>query len=186
MEIKNIINHHINLIKNVEDQFPLIKKISENLIQAIKNGNKIFFMGNGGSAADSQHLAAELTGRFQKNRKALPAIALTTDTSAITAIGNDFSFDDIFKRQIQGLAVENDAVIGISTSGNSKNIISAIIEAEKKKCYTISLTGNNGGKLKEISKESIIVPSQITARIQEAHILIGHIICELIEEAFSD
>lgn len=185
MNINKIFNDHIETIKKVEDLIPLIQDVAAKLCDTLKKGNKIFFMGNGGSAADSQHLAAELVGRFKNERMSLPAIALTTDTSALTAIANDYSFEDVFRRQIQGLAKKDDAVFGLSTSGNSKNIIKAVREAEKLGCYTVSLTGRDGGQLKDITANSIVVPSDVTARIQEAHILIGHIICEIIDEEFS-
>ncbi|MDY0132238.1 MAG: D-sedoheptulose 7-phosphate isomerase [Desulforegulaceae bacterium] len=184
MKISNIFKDHIKLINELEKKTELILAAGSKLTSILKNGNKILLMGNGGSAADSQHIAAELIGRFQKERDAIPAIALTTDTSILTAIGNDYSFDEIFKRQIQGLANQGDAVLGISTSGNSKNVIKALIEAKRKKAYTIALTGKDGGQLKDIADLSIIVPSNVTARIQEAHILVGHILCELIEEGF--
>jgi D-sedoheptulose 7-phosphate isomerase len=186
MNINTIINNHIELIEKLKNQASFIEKTGKKLAEIIKNGNKLFFMGNGGSAADAQHIAAELIGRFQKERDSLPAIAITTDTSIITAIGNDYSFDDIFSRQIKGLAVKGDAVIGISTSGNSKNVINALIDAKNLGCLTIGLTGKDGGKIKDIADISIIIPSDTTARIQEAHILIGHIISEIIEEEFCE
>ncbi len=151
---------------------------------AIELGCTIFFMGNGGSAADSQHLAAELVGRFYKERKGLPAIALTTDTSILTAVGNDYGYEEVFSRQIEALTKPNDIVFGLSTSGNSSNIIKAIDKAKKSGAITIGLTGNDGGQLKEICDHCLIIPSNNTARIQEAHILIGHIICEIIEEEY--
>lgn len=146
------------------------------------NGGKILFCGNGGSAADSQHLAAELTGRFVNDRRPLAAIALSTDTSALTCIGNDYSFDEIFARQVTGLGTYGDTLIGISTSGNSKNVIRAVEEARKIGIKTIGLLGRNGGKLRGICDQSIVVPHDVTARIQECHILIGHTFCGLIEE----
>jgi len=184
MNLSDIFKDHIKVINKIEKNSDLIFKAASKLTSLLKNGNKILFMGNGGSAADSQHLAAELIGRFQKERDSIPAIALTTDTSILTAIGNDYSFDEIFKRQVQGLANKGDGVVGISTSGNSENVIQAVIEAKRKDAFTIALTGKDGGKLKEIADLSIIVPSDITARIQEGHILIGHILCQLIEEDF--
>jgi len=145
-------------------------------------GGKLLLMGNGGSAADSQHIAAELIGRFKKDRKAIPALALTVDSSSLTALGNDYGFEFIFSRQIEALANPNDAVIGISTSGNSKNIIRALNLAREIGAKTIGLMGNNGGKMKDCVDIGIIVPSNDTARIQEVHITIGHIICEIIEQ----
>lgn len=153
---------------------------------ALNRGNTIFFMGNGGSAADSQHLAAELVGRFVKERKGLPAIALTTDTSILTAIGNDYGYEDVFRRQVEALVKENDIVIGITTSGNSTNIVKAVSRAKDTGAITIGLTGKDGGKLKEICDHCLVIPSNNTARIQEAHILIGHIICEMIDEEYEN
>ena len=186
MNTIDIIENHIEVITRLKEQYSEINETAEKLTEVLKNGNKILLMGNGGSAADCQHIAAELIARFQKERNSIPAIALTTDTSILTAIANDYSFDKIYSRQIQGLAGCNDAVIGISTSGNSLNIINGIKEAEKKGCLTIAFTGRGGGELKEVANITIDVPSQITARIQEAHILMGHIICEIIEEAFCE
>lgn len=150
--------------------------------QALQKGKKIILCGNGGSAADAQHIAAEFTGRFVKERKALAAIALTTDTSALTAIGNDYGFDKIFERQVEALALPGDILIGISTSGNSKNVINAFKKANEIGCITIGLTGNNGGIMLEICRTNIVIPSSITARIQEMHILIGHIFCGYIDK----
>ncbi len=169
------------------------KKLSQNcvsdisnsaniVINAINNGNKIMFCGNGGSAADSQHLAAELIGRYRKNRTPLPAIALTTDTSSITAVANDFSYNEIFERQVEAIGAEGDVLYAISTSGNSENIIRSIITAKNKKITTIGLTGSNGGKMNEICDILIRVPADRPDRIQEMHIAVGQIICEIIEE----
>jgi D-sedoheptulose 7-phosphate isomerase len=148
----------------------------------ISAGGKLLLMGNGGSAADSQHIAAELIGRFKKERKAIPALALTVDSSSLTALGNDYGFESIFSRQVEALANPNDAIIGISTSGNSKNIIRALNLAREIGAKTIGLMGNNGGVMKDCVDIGIIVPSNDTARIQEVHITIGHIICEIIEQ----
>jgi len=149
---------------------------------SLDKGGKLILMGNGGSAADCQHIAAELVGRFKKERRAIPAISLTVDTSSLTALGNDYGFDTIFERQVEAHARENDAVVGISTSGNSENVVRALKKANAIGAETIGLVGNNGGKIKEVANLSIVVPSNDTARIQEVHITIGHIICELIEE----
>ena len=148
----------------------------------LTNGGKLLLMGNGGSAADSQHIAAELIGRFKKERKAIPALALTVDSSSLTALGNDYGFDTIFSRQVEALATANDAVIGISTSGNSPNVIRALKLAREIGAITIGFMGNSGGNMKDCVDISIIVPSNDTARIQEVHITIGHIICEIIEQ----
>ncbi len=155
------------------------------LVRTLKQGRKILFFGNGGSAADSQHIAAEFIGRFQKERKSLSAIALTTDTSILTALANDYSFDLIFARQIEGLGQNKDVAFGISTSGNSKNIIEGIKKAKQMGLKTISFSGGEGGKLASLTDFSLIVPSKITARIQESHICMAHIICELVENQFS-
>jgi len=150
--------------------------------QTLQRGGKILFCGNGGSAADSQHLAAELTGRFIKDRKPLAAVALSTDTSALTCIGNDYSFDEVFARQVAGLGRKEDLLIGISTSGNSVNVIRAVEEAQKLGMQTLGLLGRDGGKLRGLCTHSIVVQHAVTARIQECHILIGHTLCGLIEQ----
>jgi len=161
-----------------------IAKISDNIIKRIKKGGKVIVFGDGGSAADSQHLAAELIGRFKRNRLPIPAIALTTNTSTLTAIGNDYGFEETFVRQLVALAKKEDIAIGISTSGNSKNVLKAIQQANKLRLLTIGLTGKRGGRLKAITKHCICVPSSDTPRIQELHIKIIHVMAELIEEAF--
>ena len=154
-------------------------------IKAIKEGKKIIFFGNGGSAADAQHLATELTVRFRKNRKALPALALTTDSSALTAIGNDFGFKFIFSRQIEAIGNQGDICIAITTSGNSPNLIEAAKIANIKKLKTFCFSGNGGGKLKKYIENSIIIPSSVTANIQVVEIFIGQIFCQIIEEELS-
>jgi D-sedoheptulose 7-phosphate isomerase len=168
-----------------EDILLNIEKAVEYIVSCFKNGNKVLIFGNGGSAADAQHIAAEFTGRFILDRKALPAIAITTDSSALTSISNDYGFDDVFRRQIEGLANEGDVVVGISTSGKSVNILRAFNEAKRKGAYTIALLGKGGGECRHDSDISIIVPSDDTPRIQETHILIGHIICDLVEKELS-
>jgi D-sedoheptulose 7-phosphate isomerase len=155
------------------------------IIGCFKKGGKVMLFGNGGSAADSQHIAAELVGRFQKDRNALSAIALTVNTSVLTAIGNDYGYENVFSRQIEGLGKKNDVAIGISTSGKAKNILKAINKAKEMGLDTVALTGGSGSELAKLADISIVVPSSVTARIQEAHITIGHIICELVEEALS-
>jgi len=162
----------------------IIEEVVGVILKALNEGKKILFCGNGGSAADSQHIAAEFIGRFKKERKSLPAIALTTDTSILTAIGNDYGFDQIFSRQIEGIANEGDILIGISTSGNSKNVIEAFNMAKSKNIVTVSFTGNDGGALGGLADFHINVPSNNTARVQESHICIAHIICELVENNF--
>jgi len=152
------------------------------MIDSIRKDGKILWCGNGGSAADAQHIAAELMGKFQLKRRSYPAIALTDNSSTVTAIGNDFSFDDIFSRQCEGIVNNNDVVIGISTSGNSKNVIQGIKMAKKMKANTIGLLGSKGGKLKQIVDVPIIVSSTSTPKIQEVHRVVSHIICKIVEE----
>lgn len=153
---------------------------------ALKDGRKVVFFGNGGSAADAQHIAAELVGKFKKKRPALSAWALTTNTSVLTAIGNDFGFDEIFSRQVEGTLRAGDVAIGISTSGRSPNVIKGIEEARRVGAKTIALTGSGGGRLAPLCDHKVIVPSDDTQRIQECHIMIGHIVCELVEDMIGD
>lgn len=155
------------------------------IVQSLKIGGKILFFGNGGSAADSQHLAAEFIGRFKKERQALAAIALTTDSSILTALSNDYNFDMIFARQIEGLGREGDVAFGISTSGNSQNVVEGINKAKAMKLKTITMTGNGGGALGGLSDINLNVPSKDTARIQESHLCMAHAICELVENQFA-
>lgn len=175
------LNSHQDTFSQLEEIQPFIVEAGKACAHALRNGNKIMLCGNGGSAADAQHTAAELTGRFVNDRSALAGLALTTDTSALTCIGNDYGFSQIFSRQVEGLGKAGDVLIGISTSGNSENIISAVISAKKIGITTIALLGGTGGKLRDVSDMSIIVPSSTTARIQEAHIFICHTLCGLIE-----
>ena len=163
-----------------------IQKAIDLISDAIKSGKKVLLMGNGGSAADTQHIAGELVGRFKKERKAIPAISLSTDTSILTAIGNDYGFEKVFERQIEALGNKGDVVIGISTSGNSENIYRAMKLAKKMGLTTIGLLGNDGGKIKNLSDIALVVPSKNTPRIQETHITIGHIICEGVERIISN
>lgn len=181
-----IIASHIELMRMLASQNNQIYHVGELLISALSSGNKIFLCGNGGSAADAQHIAAELVARFNCERRGLPAISLTTDTSIITAIGNDFGYNRIFSRQVESMARKDDILIGISTSGSSPNIVEAVKAAGKLGVNTIGLTGGTGGMLKTHCNEVVVVPSNVTARIQEAHILVGHIWCELIDEWATD
>lgn len=162
-----------------------ILSIAEAVINSLKKNGKLILFGNGGSAADSQHIAAELVGRFRKDRNAMAAIALNTNTSVLTSLANDYGYEIVFSRQIEALGQKNDVVIGISTSGKAKNVNHGIKQAKKMGIKTIALTGAEGGELAKLADISLTVPSSVTARIQEAHITIGHIICELIEEALS-
>ncbi len=159
-----------------------ILEVGRIMATAIKDGNKILLFGNGGSAADAQHIAAEIVGRYKKERKGLPAIALTTDTSILTAVGNDYGFDNVFERQVEALCTPGDVAIGISTSGNSENVLRAIKKAHDLGATTVAFTGRNGGKLAEVAHYSFIVPSYETPRIQECHITLGHVLCEIIDE----
>jgi D-sedoheptulose 7-phosphate isomerase len=176
---------HQELIQKVVDSLSGdIEKACELMVSTLKSGSKVLLAGNGGSAADAQHIAAELSGRFVKERRALPGIALTTDTSALTSIANDYGYQYVFSRQVEALANENDLFIGISTSGNSQGILNALESATKLGCKTLGLSGRNGGKMNGLCDLNIIVPSDVTARIQEMHILIGHILCKAVDEAF--
>jgi D-sedoheptulose 7-phosphate isomerase len=160
-----------------------IVEIADLVIDCLKKGGKAIIFGNGGSASDSQHIAAELVGRFKKDRNALAAVALTTNTSILTALANDYGYEIVFAKQIEALGQKNDIAIGISTSGKAKNVASAIKQAKKMGIKTVALTGGDGGDLAKLADVSLVVPSSVTARVQEAHITIGHIICELIEQA---
>ncbi len=183
-KILDLINESIEVKKKIgEEDILIIKKISEEIIDCLKRGNKVLICGNGGSGADSQHFAAELVGRFKLNRPGLAGLALTTDTSILTAVGNDFGYDEIFVKQVEGLGNEGDILFGISTSGNSGNILKAYDVAEKKGLLKISLLGKDGGQMKEVSDLSFIAKSSDTARIQETHIMVIHIVCELVESA---
>ena len=178
------LNEHIEVAKKMQELLPLIKDAAKLCVKALKEGGKVLLCGNGGSAADAQHIAAELSGRFKKERSALAGIALTTDTSALTAIGNDYGFDKVFSRQVEALAKKGDVLIAISTSGNSANVINAIKSAQKIGCKVITLTGKDGGKMANMGDVNIIIPSNNTPRIQEMHIMVGHIICALVDEEF--
>ncbi len=176
-------DEHLHLIQTArETLMEPIKKTGHLLSQCLAQGGTLFWCGNGGSASDSQHLAAELVGRFKKNRRPLRSIALTTDSSVLTCISNDFSYDDIFSRQLEALGRPNDVFIGISTSGKSENILRALKTAKTMGITTVALLGKGGGLAKDMADQTILVPSDVTARIQETHILIGHILCELIEQ----
>lgn len=162
-----------------------IATVSQLAADTVTKGNKVLIFGNGGSASDAQHIAAEFTGRFVKKRKGYPAIALTTDTSALTAIANDFGFEQVFARQVEALAQPGDLLIGISTSGNSPNVLQGLLEGKNRGCKLVGFTGNNGGRMKELCDITLTVDSETTARIQEAHILIGHMICAHVDDISS-
>ena len=175
---------HLDVFGKTMEQMDVIQLMAERCKEALKSGNKVLFCGNGGSAADAQHLAAELIGRFQKERRSLASVALTTDTSILTAVANDYGYDEVFARQVEGLGRSGDVLIGISTSGNSANVVKAALKARDTGMHTIAFTGEGGGKLKDICDITVAVPSKVTARIQEMHIMVGHIICELVEEEY--
>ena len=184
-KINSIINASIQVKQDIIEKGELaatLEKVIAVITQAFKNGNSVYFAGNGGSAADAQHLAAEFSGRFYKDRKALPSEALHCNTSYLTAVANDYSYDVIYSRLLEGLAKPGDVLVGLSTSGNSANIVSAFEKSKELKVVTIGFTGAAGGKMKELSDYLINVPSTDTPRIQESHILLGHIICELVEK----
>jgi len=181
-EIIKQLEDNIALQQYLQEQAEILTTIAELLIQAFQKGNKVFLFGNGGSAADAQHIACELSGKFYLNRNPLPAIALTTNTSSLTAIGNDYGYEEVFARQVKGLVREGDIVIGISTSGNSPNVLRGTEQAKQMGATTVAFTGQ-GGKLKELTDYVLSIPSNDTPRIQEAHITAGHIICYLVEKA---
>lgn len=176
------LNHHLDCFRRLADQEHLIVDIGRHLAACIQQSNKILVCGNGGSAADAQHFAAELIGRFEQERNAWPAIALTTDTSILTAIANDYEFSAVFERQVEGLAQPGDLLIGISTSGNSENVLRAVNKARDKGLATIGLLGSAGGQLKETVDRAVLVQGMSTARIQEAHIFILHVWAAIIEQ----
>ena len=173
---------HAAVLEATMELIPDIEKAGALFKEALASGHKILFCGNGGSAADSQHLAAEIVGRFQKERRAFPAIALTVDTSVLTAVANDYGYETVFSRQVQALGNEGDVLVGISTSGNSGNVLAAIAEARAKGMKVIGMTAIGGGKMKELCDVILAVPAKTTARAQEMHIMIGHILCEIAEE----
>lgn len=172
------------LLQNDQVYVETVSLVGKEIASALGRGNKVLFFGNGGSAADAQHLAAELTGRYLKERPSLAGMALTTNTSSLTAIGNDYSYDLVFARQLEGLGAKGDVAVGITTSGNSENVIRAMAVAKAKGLITVGLTGGTGGKLCTVVDYCLCVPSTDTPRIQESHILTGHIICEIVESAF--
>lgn len=181
--IKNIFSEHVSIaektLKSISEQ---IEESSDVISKSLRSGGTIFWCGNGGSAADSQHIAAEFVGRFKKNRKPLRSIALTTDSSVLTCVANDYSYKEIFSRQLSALGKSSDILVAISTSGESENIIQVLLQAKKMKIKTIALLGKKGGVCKDYADIPLIIPSDTTARIQEIHILIEHLLCELVEK----
>lgn len=188
-KIQNIVQASISVKAQLLNDLGLLKTIEEVttlIIQAFKNGNKVLFCGNGGSAADAQHLAAEFSGRFYKDRKPLPSEALHCNTSYLTAVANDYGYDQVYSRMVMGSGRQGDVLIGLSTSGNSVNITKALQAAKEIGMITVGFTGEGGGKMKEYTDYLLDIPSKDTPRIQEAHIMIGHIICQLVEEQYFD
>ena len=186
-KIKKIIKASIDTKQSVLQNEGLLKTIAASvdvIVTAFRNGKRVYFCGNGGSAADAQHLAAEFSGRFYTDRKALPAEALHCNTSYLTAVGNDYGFDEIYSRLIDGIGVQGDVLVGLSTSGNSPNILKAFKTAKKKEMITIGFTGKSGGEIRPLCDHLINIPSTDTPRIQESHIMVGHIICQLVEEKY--
>lgn len=181
--IRASLKEHLDCAQHIEAIAEPLRMAGERLIHTIQSGGCAFICGNGGSAADAQHFAAELTGRFERERRAWPAIALTTDTSALTAIGNDYGFDQVFSRQLEALGRPGDLLIAISTSGNSPNVLQAVAHAKASGMVTMGLLGRDGGQLAREVDHALIIPSQRTARIQEMHILILHIWCEMLDAA---
>ena len=177
----NAMAEHIAVVRELAGQLEVLERIATEMTRAIQNGNKVLWCGNGGSAADSQHLAAELMGRFRRERCSLPSIALTTDTSILTAVANDYGYEKVFQRQVEGLCVKGDVVVGISTSGNSRNVSTALETARRMGALTVAFTGRTGGVLGNVANLTLRIPSDDTPRIQEAHILCGHMVCDFIE-----
>ena len=175
---------HQAAVARLPELLPVLEQLSTAIIEALNAGRKVLFFGNGGSAADAQHLAAEFVIRYRTNRRSLPALALTTDTSMLTACGNDFGFDTIFARQVEGLAHAGDIAIGITTSGNSPNVLAGLEAARQKGCITVSFTAESGGKAAALSDMAVKAPSPVTAHAQECHMIIGHILCEMVDRAF--
>lgn len=179
--ISAAVNEHLQVIRALQDQEEVLRAIGEAMNLAIAGGQKVLWCGNGGSAAEAQHLAAELVGRFRRERRALASIALTTDTSILTALANDYGYDRVFERQVEALCLPGDVVVGISTSGNSSNVVRALMAAKSMGAFTVAFTGEGGGKMAGIADCALKIQSKDTARIQEGHILCGHILCDWVE-----
>ena len=180
---QELLSHQHTIEQTISTMIPSIQQACTLMIHTLQNSNKVLIIGNGGSAADAQHIAAELTGRYKSERQGLPALALTTDTSALTAISNDYGYGNVFNRQVEALAQDGDLLIGISTSGNSENIIAALQRAKALGCHTLGLSGKGGGKMNHICDLNLVIPSDDTPRIQEMHILIGHILCQAVDDS---
>ncbi len=177
-------DEHLRVIEELKQQQGTLEALARKMTEAVMDGKKVLWCGNGGSAADAQHLAAEFVGRFRRERKPLASIALTTDTSILTSIGNDYGYDQVFSRQVLALAEEGDIVVGISTSGNSKNVVEALEAARERGAFTVAMTGAGGGKMAGVADAAICVPTKDTARVQEGHILCGHMLCDWVELAW--
>ncbi len=175
------IEEHLRVIAGLPAQLPILQRIAAEMTRALLAGNKLMWCGNGGSAADSQHLAAELVGRFRRERRGLASLALTTDTSALTSIGNDYGYEHVFRRQVEALCNEGDILVGISTSGNSKNVCLAMEAARQLGAFTVAFTGEGGGAMAGMAHAALCIPTRDTARIQEGHILCGHMLCDWVE-----
>lgn len=184
--IKSAFADHAEAIRFLEGATELMERMAEVLIESLRSGGKVLIFGNGGSAADAQHIAGELLGRFRRERPAFAAVALSTDTSTITAIGNDYSFEQVFSRQIEGLIQPGDVAWGLSTSGNSANVVLALEAASKRGAKTIAFSGQSGGRVAQVAQLCLVVPGKQTARIQEAHQLAYHILCDLVESALAE
>jgi|UPI000686AF59 D-sedoheptulose 7-phosphate isomerase len=178
---ESAIEKHLEIVEQLKAQQHVLESIANAMVSALRGGGKILFCGNGGSAADSQHLAAEIVGRFRRDRPGLPSIALTTDTSILTAIANDYGYSCVFSRQVEALAQPGDLLLGLSTSGNSQNVVAALEKARSMGVVTVAFTGSGGGRMAHIADHTLAVASPDTARIQEAHILAGHMLCDWIE-----
>jgi D-sedoheptulose 7-phosphate isomerase len=175
------VSDHLDLVESFRSQKAVLMEIAEGLLQCLRDGGKIVWCGNGGSAADAQHLAAEFVGRFKRKRRGLPSLALTTDSSILTAVANDFGYETVFARQVEALCTAHDVVVGISTSGNSRNVCAALEAARELGAGTVGFTGQGGGTIRAVADLTLSIPSTDTARIQEVHILSGHILCDWIE-----
>ena len=184
-KLREHVSAHVEAVQKLGDCEAVISQIADAWLTALRTGKKILFFGNGGSAADAQHLAAELVVRYRVNRKALAGIALTTDTSILTAHSNDYGFESIFARQIEALANEGDVAIGISTSGNSPNVLAGLKSANERGCVTIAFTAAGGGECAKIARLAFRAPSEVTAHAQECHLLVGHVLCDIVEQAFA-
>jgi D-sedoheptulose 7-phosphate isomerase len=180
---EHAISNHIEVIQTIFSQQEILERIAEEMTRAVSQGKKVLWCGNGGSAADSQHMAAELMGRFRRERRGIASIALTTDTSILTAIGNDYGYERVFARQVEALCAKGDVVVGLSTSGNSRNVCAALETAQQLGAFTVALTGAGGGALASIADIALEIASKDTARIQEGHILCGHMLCDWVEQA---